>query len=582
MTSMLFQLLGGIGLFLLGMTLLTDGLKTFAGDALRRSLLRFTGTPVKAFVSGALATVMVQSSSATTVAVIGFVSAGLITFPQAVGIVFGASLGTTGTGWIVSVLGLNVSIGYYALPLVGIGAFMRLLARGPRRSLGLALAGFGLIFIGISVLQDGMQGLSGIFRLGDLPTSGLIGHFVVMLVGIVLTVVMQSSSAAVATTLTALHSQAISFEQAASLVIGAAVGTTVTGALAAIGGTVPAKRTALAHVVFNLTTGVIAVILLPMLLWLIALAQTHLGLDPGAVSLAAFHTTFIALGVLLFLPFADQFAQWVERRLPDKGPALTRHLDDSLLSVPPIALEASRRALRDIAAETFGALRLNLEHPQSGVTEITRARITQALEDAQLFFSRIPAEAERAGLAEARLAQMHAIDHLLRLNARLSLPTGVRHMLDSEQLKPALRRTVDMLRMAESGMAHGDIPGEGDVGRVGPETGDGIDSGGGGDGDGNGSHASNSGSSRESSHESWLTDIERHAAALEEIRRDERPVVMRMTAGGGVAPAAALEVLDAMRWMDRVAHHVWRCCNYLAMDMAYSASTTRTSPGSSP
>ncbi len=554
MTSMLFQLLGGIGLFLLGMTLLTDGLKAFAGDALRRALLRFTGTPMKAFVSGALATVMVQSSSATTVAVIGFVSAGLIAFPQAVGVVFGASLGTTGTGWIVSVLGLNVSIGYYALPLVGIGAFMRLLAKGPKRSLGLALAGFGLIFIGISVLQEGMQDMSGLFRLSDLPTSGLLGHFLVMLVGIVLTVVMQSSSAAVATTLTALHSQAINFEQAASLVIGAAVGTTVTGALAAIGGTVPAKRTALAHVVFNLTTGVIAVVLLPMLLWLIALAQTHLGLDPGAVSLAAFHTTFIALGVLLFLPFADRFARWVERRLPDRGPALTRHLDDSLLSVPPIALEASLRALRDIATETFNALRANLEHPDTGATE-ARARITQALEDTQLFFSRIPAEAEQEALSEARLAQMHAIDHLLRLNARLWLPPGVRHMLGSEQLKPALRRTIDMLTMAADGMAHrGEPVGDGS-GHDGGESSDGG--------------------------ASWLTEIARHAAALEEIRRDERPVVMRMTAGGGVAPVAALEVLDAMRWMDRVAHHVWRCCNYLATDLGYSTSTTRTSPTSS-
>jgi phosphate:Na+ symporter len=128
MTVMIFKLLGGIGLFLLGMVLLTDGLKAFAGDALRRALVRFTGTPFKAFGSGALVTLMVQSSSATTVTVIGFVSAGLLTFPQAVGVVFGASLGTTGTGWIVSVLGLKVILGFYALPLVGIGAFMKLLA----------------------------------------------------------------------------------------------------------------------------------------------------------------------------------------------------------------------------------------------------------------------------------------------------------------------------------------------------------------------------------------------------------------------------------------------------------------------
>src|SRR5690606_15462357 len=147
MTELLFQLTGGIGLFLLGMVLLTDGLKAFAGEALRRALVRFTGTPLKAFTSGALVTLVVQSSSATTVTVIGFVSAGLLAFPQAVGVVMGASLGTTGTGWIVSVLGLKVSVGFYALPVVGIGAFMRLLGSGRWRSLGFALAGFGIIFI---------------------------------------------------------------------------------------------------------------------------------------------------------------------------------------------------------------------------------------------------------------------------------------------------------------------------------------------------------------------------------------------------------------------------------------------------
>jgi phosphate:Na+ symporter len=534
---MLFQLLGGIGLFLLGMMLLSDGLKAYAGDALRRKLLRFTGTPLKAFGSGALATVMVQSSSATTVAVIGFVSAGLITFPQAVGIVFGASLGTTGTGWIVSVLGLNVSIGYYALPLVGAGAFMRLLAKGPRRSLGLALAGFGLIFIGISVLQEGMQGLSGVFRLAELPSSGLVGHVVVMVVGIVLTVVMQSSSAAVATTLTALHSSAINFEQAASLVIGAAVGTTVTGVLAAIGGTTPAKRTALAHVLFNLSTGLIAVVLLPVLLWLIVFAQEHLGLDPGAVSLAAFHTVFIALGVALFLPFADRFARWIERQLPDRGPALTRHLDTTLLAVPAIALEASRRALRDSGQELFRALRMNIEHPDTGAGELDRARIAQAIEEIQFFFARIPAETEHAGMSEERIAQMHAIDHLLRLQGRLLAPAGVRRMLAHEQMKEAVLRTRDMLTLASEGLSDAAAP-------------------------------------------DWLAGIAQHAHALEALRRTERPAVMRQTAGGGVEPAAALEVLDAMRWLERVAHHVWRFCNYMgAVDKSDEAAQVEVDAG---
>lgn len=264
MTVLIFKLVGGIGLFIMGMVLLADGIKSFAGDALRNALVRFTGRPVKAFASGALITSIVQSSSATTVAVIGFVSAGLLTFPQAVGVVLGASLGTTSTGWIVSIFGLKVSISFYALPLVSIGAFMKLLAHGRWKSFGFALAGFGLIFIGIETLQDGMRGLSGVFNLAELPSTGVYRHLLTILIGLAMTAIMQSSSAAMATTLTALHTNAINFEQAAYLVIGSSIGTTSTGVMATIGASVSTKRTALAHILFNISTGIIAVILLPI------------------------------------------------------------------------------------------------------------------------------------------------------------------------------------------------------------------------------------------------------------------------------------------------------------------------------
>lgn len=125
MTATLFQLLGGIGLFLIGMSLLSEGLTTFAGSSLQKALARFTGTPFKAFLSGATITALVQSSSATTITLIGFVSAGLITFSQAIGVVIGASLGTTFTGWIISTLGLKISLGFYVLPFIGIGAFFK-------------------------------------------------------------------------------------------------------------------------------------------------------------------------------------------------------------------------------------------------------------------------------------------------------------------------------------------------------------------------------------------------------------------------------------------------------------------------
>ncbi|MCL4192527.1 MAG: Na/Pi symporter [Thermoguttaceae bacterium] len=519
MTPLVFKLFGGVGLFLLGMVLLTDGLKAFAGEALRRWLVRFTGTPVKAFASGALVTAMVQSSSATTVTVIGFVSSGLLTFPQALGVLFGASLGTTGTGWIIAVLGLKISVGFYALPLVGLGAFLKLLARRRWRSLGIALAGFGLIFIGIETLQDAMRGLSGVFDLARLPASGLWGHLLAMLIGIVMTVIMQSSSAAVATTLTALHTGAINFDQAASLVIGAAVGTTVTGALAAIGGSVPAKRTALAHILFNLATGLIAVVLLPVFLSGIGWAQKHAGLDGGAMSLAAFHTVFIGVGVAIFLPFVDRFARLIERVLPDRGPALTRYLDNTVLQSPAVALEATRRALRETAAETFHALQTELNSPTAS-GDSREIQLRQALDRLQEFFAQIPPESEDEPLSQLRIAQMHAMDHLTRLQPRLILPASVRRVMGDPRLQAALALTRAILEQSEAGL-------------------------------------------RGDPSDDWLTRVQQQASELVKLRRQSRPSILQQTASGVSAPAQALELLDAMRWLDRMGYHTWRISNYL-------------------
>lgn len=147
MQDMAFPFVGGLGLFLIGMMLLSQGLVAFGGATMKQALARFTGTPAKAFVSGTLATMALQSSTATTVTLIGFVSAGLISFSQAIGVLIGASLGNTATGWIVATLGLKVSLGFYTLPLIGLGALLKLLTRGRMTDLGMAMAGFGLMFL---------------------------------------------------------------------------------------------------------------------------------------------------------------------------------------------------------------------------------------------------------------------------------------------------------------------------------------------------------------------------------------------------------------------------------------------------
>src|SRR5580704_5585733 len=218
---------GGLGLFLLGIHHFTEGLKGLPGDSLRRALQAMVGGRLSAIVSGALFTVLIQSSTATTLTVIG-VSAGLVTFAQSVGVIIGATFGTTSTPWLVAIFGFRLRISAFAMPMIGIGAFLWIIAKGKTRSAGAILAGFGLLFIGIDYLQTGMGGVS--WNLDAIGGSGFGWQWILAGVGILMSVVMQSSSAAAAATLVAVHARSLTFEQACAMIVGQSVGTAATSA----------------------------------------------------------------------------------------------------------------------------------------------------------------------------------------------------------------------------------------------------------------------------------------------------------------------------------------------------------------
>jgi phosphate:Na+ symporter len=511
---MIATILGGVGLFLLGMVLLADGLKAVAGDALRSVLVRFTGGPLRAMASGAAATAVVQSSSATVLTTIGFVSAGLLTFPQAVGVVLGAHVGTTSTGWLVSLLGLRFSVSAVALPLVAAGALMRLLGNGRTAESGLALAGFGLIFVGIDVLQSGMADLADRIDPGTFPGGSPVAWLLLVGVGMVMTVVMQSSSAAVATTLAALHSGAIAIDQAAALVAGQNIGTTVKAALAAIGASTAVRRTALAHILFSVVTGAVAFLLIPAV---VAVGNTGAGRDP-AVLIAAFHTVFNLLGVVALAPFVGQFAGLVTRMVPERGPHLTRHLDPSLATMPPVALEAAHRTVREVAATFLDLLSTILarpgDRPQPGPLESGAL----ALAETRRFLAAVRTT-QLAGDQARHLAVLHTMDHLERLVERLrAAPPAA--IVDEPFAAAAAHARAELepvrtwLRAPDS-----DSPTE---------------------------------------------RCERLSRELAERRREQRTIQLQAAAAGTMDAALVLQRLDAMRWLDAVAYHVWRAVHHLA------------------
>jgi phosphate:Na+ symporter len=351
--------LGGIGMFLLGMGLMTEGLKLAAGSALERVLASSTRTRLRGLGSGALLTALVQSSSAVTVATIGFVNAGLVSLGQALWVLYGANVGTTMTGWLVALVGLQFKVEVFALPLVGVGMLLRLTGEKSRRgAVGLALAGFGVLFLGIEVLRSSFAAVA---QQVDLPQGeGAFAVLAQLAVGVVMTVLMQSSSAALAVALTAAQGGMLSPQGAAAVVIGANIGTTVTALLATIGATPNAKRAAAGHVAFNVLTGVVALALLPWLVTAIAGLRQALALPPSpAAKLALFHTAFNLLGVVLMWPLSDRLAHELGRRFRsgEEDEARPQHLDDNVLAVPALALDALEQEVRRFGGMAVEAAR---------------------------------------------------------------------------------------------------------------------------------------------------------------------------------------------------------------------------------
>ncbi len=520
--TIITYIIGGIGLFLLGMILMTEGMKSLAGDTLRRGLSRFTGGTLSSITSGACITALLQSSHATIITTIGFVSSGLITFHQSLGIILGAHLGTTSTGWIVSLLGMKLKLGVVALPIVCIGALLRLLGKERIASAGLVMAGFGLIFFGIDVLQSGMKTLSGYIDLSGFADTGIFNRLLLVCVGILMTVIMQASSAAVATTMAALNTGTIDLAQGAALVIGQNIGTTLTAAFAALGATSAAKRTAAAHILFNVITGIVAFIFLPFFISFIDYIIQTFGVMDKTITLAGFHSAFNLMGMCIILPFLNVFSKFLTRIIPDRGPYLTRFLDNSIRNVPTVAIETVRRTIIDITIATIDVVRVMIE--SETISPVIKSRLREvgkALNETRRFLGQIKTDKGASSVYSSRLmAVMHALDHVDQLNIacwefeKLSTMHNDQHL---NHLAVTLSENVGPVLVMLEGLKK-----------------------------------------KES-----VVEMEKTSHYMKELREKQREEILTRTASGAIDADTAMRQIEAIRWLDRVTYRIFRALFYL-------------------
>ncbi|OOZ40750.1 sodium:phosphate symporter [Solemya pervernicosa gill symbiont] len=340
------EIAAGVAIFLFGMLSLEEGFRAFTGGILERILKFSTDRLWKSVSFGVLSTTLMQSSSLVSVITISFLSAGLLGLSEGIGIIFGANLGTTTGAWLVAGLGLKVKISSYAMPMLVFGVIMLFQKPKVVKGLGYVLAGLGFLFLGIHHMKEGFEAFRETIDLAEYAVGGYPGLFLFALIGIAATVIMQSSHATLVLIITALAAGQITYENALALAIGANVGTTITAIIGSLSANEQGKRLAGAHLVFNVVTGLIAIIFIAEFVRAVDTISLWVGIRDAdyTLKLAVFHTLFNLVGVLVMLPFIGKLVQFFEWFIKTREPSIlgVKYLNDASVDFPETALEAVR------------------------------------------------------------------------------------------------------------------------------------------------------------------------------------------------------------------------------------------------
>ncbi len=354
------QIAAGVAIFLFGMLFLEDGFKAFTGGILEKILKRTTDRLWKSMAFGIVSTSIMQSSSLVSVITISFLSAGLIGLAAGIGIVFGANLGTTTGAWLIAGFGLKIDIAAYAMPMLVFGLILTFQNAKSAKGLGYILAGLGFLFLGIHHMKEGFETFKETIDLAQFAVPGFAGLLIYTGIGIFATVVMQSSHATLVITITALAAGQITYENALALAIGANIGTCITAILGAISANVDGRRLAGAHLIFNVTTGVVAIALINYILVAVDWVSAEVGIasDNWTLKLALFHTLFNLLGIIIMVPLLNPLVTLLRKLLPDPKPDLVAplYLNDAVAEFPDALVETVRKEVLHLYDNAFEVL----------------------------------------------------------------------------------------------------------------------------------------------------------------------------------------------------------------------------------
>lgn len=377
--KMIFEFIGGLGIFLFGIKYMGDGLQKSAGDKLRDILDRYTTNPFMGVLAGILVTVLLQTSSGTTVITVGLVSAGFMNLRQAIGVIMGANIGTTITAFII-----GIKITDYALPIIAVGAILLFFFKSKRiHHFGQIVFGFGALFLGLEMMGDGMKPLRSFEAFHDLTVSMSSNPILGVVIGTVFTVIVQSSSATIGILQELFGEGLVTLNAALPVLFGDNIGTTITAVLASIGATVAAKRAALTHVIFNLLGTAIFLLVLPLFTKLIAWFQTTLNLNPE-MTIAFAHGTFNLTNVIIQFPFIAFLAFLVTKIIPGEDSIVeykAKHLDPVFIEQSPsIAIGQAREEV--VRMGKFAVTGLEESHNFLKTQQQKHADVALQLEDA--------------------------------------------------------------------------------------------------------------------------------------------------------------------------------------------------------